>query len=89
MQARMKNQAMIIPEAMKALQALHATTQTGGVPPATLELQCGVQAGGGHWLELNRSVLVQRLRRSDRPNQRLRVLCRRRSTPCQAGRRIR
>lgn len=38
MQARMKNPAMIIPEAMKAIQALNAATQQGGVPAATLGL---------------------------------------------------
>jgi len=34
----MKNPAMIIPDAMKAIQALNAATQEGGVPPATLGL---------------------------------------------------
>jgi len=34
----MKNPAMIIPDAMKAIQALNAATQQGGVPPATLGL---------------------------------------------------
>ena len=38
MQARMKNPAMIIPDAMKAIQALNAATQQGGVPSATLGL---------------------------------------------------
>jgi AhpD family alkylhydroperoxidase len=38
MQARMKNPAMIIPDAMKAIQALNAATQQGGVPAATLAL---------------------------------------------------
>ena len=38
MQARMKNPAMIIPDAMKAIQALNAATQQGGVPAATLGL---------------------------------------------------
>ena len=38
MQPRMKNPAMIIPDAMKAIQALNAATQQGGVPPATLGL---------------------------------------------------
>ena len=38
MEARMKNPAMIIPDAMKAIQALNAATQQGGVPPATLGL---------------------------------------------------
>ncbi len=38
MQARMKNPAMVIPEAMKAVMALHAATGQGGVPPATLGL---------------------------------------------------
>jgi AhpD family alkylhydroperoxidase len=37
-QARMKNPAMIIPDAMKAIQALNGATQQGGVPPATLGL---------------------------------------------------
>jgi AhpD family alkylhydroperoxidase len=34
----MKNPAAIIPGAMKAIQALNAATQQGGVPPATLGL---------------------------------------------------
>jgi AhpD family alkylhydroperoxidase len=38
MQARMKNPAMIIPDAMQAIQALNAATQQGGVPAATLGL---------------------------------------------------
>ena len=38
MQARMKNPAMVLPDAMQAIQALTKATRTGGVPPATLEL---------------------------------------------------
>ena len=38
MQPRMKNPAMIIPEAMPAIQALNAATEKGGVPSATLAL---------------------------------------------------
>jgi AhpD family alkylhydroperoxidase len=38
MQARMTNPAMIIPDAMQALQALGASVAKGGVPPRTLEL---------------------------------------------------
>jgi AhpD family alkylhydroperoxidase len=38
MQARMKNPATIIPDAMTAIQALNAATGQGGVPPATLGL---------------------------------------------------
>ena len=38
MQARMKNPAMIIPEAMKPIQDLMAATQKGGVPARTLGL---------------------------------------------------
>jgi AhpD family alkylhydroperoxidase len=34
----MKNPAMILPGAMQALQSVHAATEKGGVPPATLEL---------------------------------------------------
>jgi AhpD family alkylhydroperoxidase len=34
----MKNPAMIIPDAMQAIQALHASTEQGGVPKATLDL---------------------------------------------------
>ncbi len=38
MQARMANPAMIMPDAMQALQALAKATKKGGVPPQTLEL---------------------------------------------------
>jgi AhpD family alkylhydroperoxidase len=38
MQARMKNPAMIVPDAMPALQALAKSAQQGGVPPRTLAL---------------------------------------------------
>ena len=38
LQSRMKNPAMIIPEAMQAIQALNAATQQGGVPEPTLAL---------------------------------------------------
>ena len=38
MQARMKNPAMIIPEAMQAIQALIGATRKGDVPARTFEL---------------------------------------------------
>lgn len=38
MEARMKNPAQIIPEAMQAIQALSQATYQGGVPEATLHL---------------------------------------------------
>ena len=38
MQARMKNPAMIVPDAMQALQTLAAATEKTGVPPRTLGL---------------------------------------------------
>ncbi|PYV23823.1 MAG: alkylhydroperoxidase [Acidobacteria bacterium] len=38
MQARMKNPAMIVPDAMQALQALGKAAEQGGVPPRTLSL---------------------------------------------------
>ena len=38
MQSRMKNPAMVIPEAMKAIKALNAAPGKGGVPDATLAL---------------------------------------------------
>jgi AhpD family alkylhydroperoxidase len=38
MQARMKNPAMIVPEAMHALQALAKSAEQGGVPSRTLGL---------------------------------------------------
>jgi AhpD family alkylhydroperoxidase len=38
MQARMKNPAMIIPDAMQALHALGECAEKGGVPPATIGL---------------------------------------------------
>jgi AhpD family alkylhydroperoxidase len=38
MQARMKNPAMIFPDAMQAIQSLNAATEKGGVSPTTLGL---------------------------------------------------
>jgi AhpD family alkylhydroperoxidase len=38
MESRIKNPALIIPEAMQALLALNAATEKGGVPPVTLGL---------------------------------------------------
>lgn len=38
MQARMKNPAMLVPDAMQALQALASATHKGSVPVRTLEL---------------------------------------------------
>src|ERR1700677_3878786 len=38
MQARMKNPALVLPEAMQALQALGAAVHKGSVPRGTLEL---------------------------------------------------
>ncbi len=38
MQARMKNPAMIVPDALQALQTLAAATEKTGVPPRTLAL---------------------------------------------------
>ena len=37
-QARMKNPAMVLPDAMKAIQNLYKATNKGGVPQQTLEL---------------------------------------------------
>jgi AhpD family alkylhydroperoxidase len=38
MQARMKNPAMVLPDAMQAIQSLFKATGKGGVPQPTLEL---------------------------------------------------
>jgi AhpD family alkylhydroperoxidase len=38
MQPRMKNPAMIIPDAMQPIQALHGASEKGGVPTTTLNL---------------------------------------------------
>ena len=38
MQARMKNPAMVLPEAMQPIQALHKAISRGGVPQTTLDL---------------------------------------------------
>src|SRR3954447_23090629 len=43
MQARMKNPAMILPNAMQALQALSAVAEKGGVPSRTIGL-CHLRA---------------------------------------------
>jgi alkylhydroperoxidase family enzyme len=38
MQARMNNPAMVLPDAMRPIQALNAAAEKGGVPPGTLAL---------------------------------------------------
>lgn len=38
MQARMNNPVMVLPDALKALQAVGTSTKQAGVPPRTLEL---------------------------------------------------
>lgn len=38
MQARMRNPAAVIPDAMTAIRALNEATKQGGVPPRTLDL---------------------------------------------------
>ena len=38
MQARIKNPAFILPDAMQAMMALKTATEQGGVPHKTLEL---------------------------------------------------
>ena len=38
LRARMKNPALVFPDAMRAIRALHASTQEGGVPQETLEI---------------------------------------------------
>src|ERR1043165_4772514 len=38
MEARMSNPAVIVPDALKALQALNKASEQGGVPPGTLGL---------------------------------------------------
>ncbi|NUP07905.1 MAG: carboxymuconolactone decarboxylase family protein [Polyangiaceae bacterium] len=56
MQARMRNPAMIVPDAMKAIQGLQAATHKAGVPEMTMHLVhlrasqingCGVCVEGG------------------------------------------
>jgi len=57
MQARMNNPAMLVPEAMKAMGALHEAAKKGNIPGTFLELMClrASQINGcsvcidGHW----------------------------------------
>jgi hypothetical protein len=44
MQPRMKNPAVIIPDAMTAIRALNEATTQGGVPQQTLDLVRGLAA---------------------------------------------
>jgi AhpD family alkylhydroperoxidase len=62
MQARMKNVVAVVPDALRALQALSKATQQGGVPARTLELihlrvsqinGCSVCLDG-HWRALQK-----------------------------------
>jgi hypothetical protein len=55
MQARMKNPAMILPDAMQAIQALRSATEKGGVPSTTLGL-IHLRASQITWLQRLRGL---------------------------------
>lgn len=56
MQARMNNPAMIVPEAMRALQALAKATEKGGVPSRTRDLVTLRASQINGWNRLNVST---------------------------------
>jgi alkylhydroperoxidase family enzyme len=57
--ARMPNPAVIIPEAMKPIQALFGSVSGGGVPQATLELvHLRVSQVNGYYSEAERAALA-------------------------------
>jgi AhpD family alkylhydroperoxidase len=67
MQARMKNVVFVVPDALKALQALHACSQNGGVPAKTLglmELRASQINGCGVCVDMH-SKLMKKAGESD------------------------
>lgn len=70
MQARMRNIAAINPEAMKALQALSASTEKGGVPAKTLGL-IHLRASQINGCSVCLDMHARMLKKMDEPMERL------------------
>src|SRR5262249_11159739 len=70
MQARMKNPAMLLPEAMQTLQALGAVAQKGGVPKRPLDL-CYLRASQINGCSLCVELHASDLRRIGETDERL------------------
>ena len=57
MHARMKHPMFILPDAMKAMHALHKSTREVGISEVTLELVCG--RCGKWWIRKSNATLHQ------------------------------
>jgi AhpD family alkylhydroperoxidase len=80
MQARMQNVVAVVPEALKAMQALHACSQKGGVPAKTLalvELRASQINGCGVCVDMH----SQLMKKAGEADQRLFAVAAWRDTP--------
>lgn len=80
MKARMTNPAMLVPEAMKALFALNAATEKGGVPPLTLGL-CQLRASQINGCGVCVDMHPRHLRKAGETDERLFAVAAWRDTP--------
>jgi AhpD family alkylhydroperoxidase len=80
MQARMKNPALVIPEAMQALQALSKSVQKSGVPAKTLEL-IHLRASQINGCSVCLDMHSRMLKRAGESDQRLHTVAGWRDTP--------
>jgi AhpD family alkylhydroperoxidase len=80
MQARMKNPALVIPEAMQALQALSKSVQKSGIPAKTLEL-VQLRASQINGCSVCLDMHSRALKRAGESDQRLFTLAGWRDTP--------
>ena len=80
MQARMKNPALVIPEAMQALQALSKSVQKAGVPAKTLEL-VHLRASQINGCSVCLDMHSRMLKRAGESDQRLHTVAGWRDTP--------
>jgi len=80
MQARMKNPALVIPEAMQALQALSKSVQRHGIPEKTLEL-VHLRASQINGCSVCLDMHSRQLKRAGETDQRLFLVAGWRDTP--------
>src|SRR5437867_12968392 len=80
MQARMKNIAMIVPDAMQALRALKASAEKGGVPARTLDL-VELRASQIHGCSVCVDMHARHLKKEGETDERLFAVAAWRDTP--------
>ena len=80
MQARMRNIVTIVPDAMKALLALHASAENGGVPPRT-QLLVVLRASQINGCSVCVDMHSRELKAAGEPDERILTIAAWRETP--------